>query len=770
MSKEIFKSKKAINYLTIIRYVVFFFLLFILWNAGIKNNIYPFAVGLFVALCWCNQNVLIMSAIFLLTGYLSSFSVTLLITNLVTVGVIIICYYTHKLLKKPIKLWLLAIYLVISQVILIVYNYSNYQTLISALINIVLSVIFMFACIKIFKILLIRGVGLKLTIDEIICLCLILASVSLGLSNLTVINIEFSKIFAMLTILLSCYLFSGTESIVIATVLGLGEALSTNSIVVCGGYALIALAGLTFRTSHPYFSILASLLCDVVLGLYFKIYANYTIYSFLSMLIGAGLFALISKNAISILKIFLGSNKNLQASRNVINRSRNELCKRMYDISNIFYDMNKTFRNMVKGVLPKEEAKKMLVQEVMQKVCADCPERYKCLRSLAEETNKVFDDIISCGFERGKATILDVPPFLTTRCGRVNIILQSINQLIISYKQYSNMVTSMDTSRVLIADQLEGVSKLLQVLATETQKNITFDSEKENQIIEELNYYNILVSEVVMYESDTLVTNVTMVVRDTDKDDTNILKTLNKICKCKMILCSQVESNTSNFYVNSYKTAPKFDFVYGSSGVPKFNNQVSGDSYSFIKLTEDKALLAICDGMGSGEDAQTTSDTAISLIENFYKAGFDNEIILNSVNKFLSLNSDENYSALDLCILDLKNSTADFVKVGAPEGYIKHKDDLEVLSAGALPLGILEEMKPTIHKKILSNPDMVIMCSDGIIDNFGGNEKLQKFINLQDSLNPQEMSNIILAEVMSRCNDKPLDDCTVICARVFDRV
>ena len=42
----------------------------------IKNNIYPFAIGLFVALCWCNQNVFLTSAVFCLAGYLASFSLS----------------------------------------------------------------------------------------------------------------------------------------------------------------------------------------------------------------------------------------------------------------------------------------------------------------------------------------------------------------------------------------------------------------------------------------------------------------------------------------------------------------------------------------------------------------------------------------------------------------------------------------------------------------------------------------------------------------------
>ena len=770
MKNEIFETKKKINYILILKYILFLALFFVLWKAGIKNNIYPFAIGLFVALCWCNQNVFLTSAVFCLSGYLASFSLSNLFVCLCLSGVIILAFCLHRLIKKPIKIWLLAIYQVVGEGLIIYYNYSVKENLISAIISIIVSVIFMIACIKILKVLLVRGIGLKLTIDEIICLCFFLGAISLGLKDLVLLKMELGKIFTVFIILLSAYVYSGSYAVIIGLVLGIGQAFGNSSLLSMSAFALIALVAITFRTSHPYYSIISVILCDIVLGLYFNVYENYTVFSLLSTILGAGLFAIIKKDVITVVKILFGGEQQNQASRDIVNRSRNELCKKMYEISNIFFDMNKTFKSMVKGVLPASEAKQMLIQEVNSKVCADCPERYKCLKSLADETNQVFDNIITAGFERGKTTILDVPPFLSTRCSRINLILQSINQLIISYKQYSNMVVSMDTSRLLVADQLEGISKLLGVLATETQKTITFDTNKENQIIDELNYYNILTSEVVMYEKDTDNYNVSIVLKQTDKDSQDIIKVLSKVCKTKMILVSSTPSQLPNFYINCYRTAPKFDLIYGSSGCPKLQNKVSGDSYSFIRLTDDKVLLAICDGMGAGEKAKQTSDTAINLIENFYKAGFDNDIILNSVNKFLNLNSDENYSALDLCVVDLKTSSADFVKVGAPEGIIKHNVGSEVLQAGALPLGILDEMKPVIDKKFLCASDMIVMCSDGVIDAFGGIENLKNYIDSVDTINPQVLSDLVLKQVMNYSLDQPKDDCTIICARVFDRI
>ena len=273
-----------------------------------------------------------------------------------------------------------------------------------------------------------------------------------------------------------------------------------------------------------------------------------------------------------------------------------------------------------------------------------------------------------------------------------------------------------------------------------------------------------------MMEYDNNTTSVTMLVREKNKDDEHIEKVLSKVCNKKMILTSSNVSQTMGFVLNEYKTAPKYDVIFGSAGAPKFQNKVSGDSYSFIKLGSDKVLFALCDGMGSGNNAQKTSETAMSLIENFYRAGFDNETIISSVNRFLTLKSDDNYSALDMCVIDLKDSTADFIKVGAPEGFIKHKDLVEIMPAGALPLGILDEMKPVLSSKLLNNNDMVVLTTDGVIDAFEGIDNLKKYINNLTTTNPQIMANTIIDEAMLLSKNEPKDDCTIICLRVFNRV
>jgi stage II sporulation protein E len=516
---------------------------------------------------------------------------------------------------------------------------------------------------------------------------------------------------------------------------------------------------------------MAIIICDVVLGLYFNAYGDYNYKILCSTILGELLFLCFSNKTISLLKTVFGDKNGTLALRNMVNRSRDALCKRMYSLSEVFAEMNRTFKETIKGVLPASEAKQMLKEELFQKVCADCPEKHRCHRVMAKETDETLDGIISAGLDRGKVTILDIPPFLSTRCNRTTTILNCVNNLIGSYKQYTYCVSNVDTSKALIAEEFSGVSKLLLTLASETKDLVTFNEELENKIIEELNYVNVLATEVYVYQKEEKMVSCTITLRSSDLSSPKLFEVLKRNFGTKMAVVSSESAVVPNYVVANFSPAPKYDCIFGSSGTPKYGNTVSGDSYTFARLNGNKILLAVCDGMGSGEQAQKTSDTAISLIENFYKADFDDEIILSSVNKLLSMQMTENYSALDVCVIDLKNALGDFVKVGSPACFVKHANSTETVEgSGALPIGILEDIKPSISKKMFEPNDLIVLCSDGIADAFGDAGTLCDYINNTQTLNPQELSNIILQKAEELSDDIPQDDMTVLCTRIFVNV
>lgn len=767
-----FGTKKGILILNAIKYAMFFALFYLFNLGGIRGEIFPFAFSFFIALCWCNQNVFLTSGIYVASSLINNFSLENFICLACTAVVIVCCYFVHKKIKCRIPMALLPVYSLLSQTAYMVFHLGNINQIVPTLVYLVIGVLFMFACIKIFKVFLVKGVGLKLTIDESLCVCTFLVALGSGLAGTSLWGFSLINLIAVFLILLCTYIYNSSSfALVVAGSLGLGFALQTGSLGMFACLLVLAFGSVAFKSTNKYFSVMSVLICDVVLGLYFNAYGTYTYKIMVSTILGEILFLCISNKSIELLKIILGERNSTLALRNMVNRSRDNLCKRMYSLSEVFSEMDRSFKQTIRGVLPAEEAKQMLKDELFQKICYDCPEKHRCHRVLANETNEIFGNIISAGLDRGKVTILDVPPFLSTRCNRTNTIMNALNQLLASYKQYSLCTTSVDTSKALIAEEFNGVSKLLLSLADETKDLVTFNEDLEKKIMEELNYINVLSTEVYVYQKNDKMVWCTITLRTSDLDNPKLLDVLTKNFGTKM--CQKIcePSNVPGLSVATFAPAPKYDCIFGTSGTQKSGNEVSGDSYSFIRLNNNKILLSVCDGMGSGEDAQKISDTTISLIENFYRADFDDETILSSVNKLLAMQMTENYSALDICVIDLQNALGDFVKVGAPESLIKHTDGTDVVEGtGALPIGILEDIKPSIVKKTLCANDIVILASDGILDAFGGAEVLQNYVNNLKINNPQELCNMILEKATALSNGDPKDDMTVLCARIFVNV
>lgn len=200
--------------------------------------------------------------------------------------------------------------------------------------------------------------------------------------------------------------------------------------------------------------------------------------------------------------------------------------------------------------------------------------------------------------------------------------------------------------------------------------------------------------------------------------------------------------------------------------------EASGDSYSFGLVDEHRYVMALCDGMGAGERAARESARTLSLMEQFMEAGFDTDFAIRTINTLLSLRQDEMYSTLDLCVMDLENGEAEFIKVGAPPSFIKRRDGVEMVRSESLPIGIVSEAAVERAKVRLRPDDMVIMVTDGVLECAGqGPDREQSVAGVLQGIhtrNPQEMADIIL-NTFGVSHSGRRDDRTVLAGRIWDR-
>lgn len=256
-----------------------------------------------------------------------------------------------------------------------------------------------------------------------------------------------------------------------------------------------------------------------------------------------------------------------------------------------------------------------------------------------------------------------------------------------------------------------------------------------------------------------------------------IARILEKVLQDKFSIqgqeCGLREQKTSCKF--TYYSEDKYKLQVGVATTTKVGSPVSGDSHVETKLEDGKYLLALSDGMGSGPEAMKSSKIALKMLERLLKAGFDKEVSLKLINSTLVANSKEDmYATLDLQILDLYAGNMEFIKNGACPTFIKRNKEVQLLKSVTLPTGILEQNDLVVYDYDLEDGDIIVMCTDGIIDanqEYINRELWVKYLLEDISVDDaQQIANMIVNEAVDHQFGMQKDDMTVIVTKVNKKV
>lgn len=225
-------------------------------------------------------------------------------------------------------------------------------------------------------------------------------------------------------------------------------------------------------------------------------------------------------------------------------------------------------------------------------------------------------------------------------------------------------------------------------------------------------------------------------------------------------------------FAQVYASEDKYIMQVGSSKISKEGSQVSGDCNLQIRLDDGKYLLAIADGMGSGEKARESSKFVIKMIKKLTISGFEKEESVKLINSALNINSgNETYSSLDVSVLDLFTGEAEFLKNAACTTYIKNKKTIRKISADNLPIGIVKDVNVKVQNEKVSDGDIILMVSDGVLDSKddGKNDWIEAFLRNVSTNNVQKLSDLLLAEAIDNNYGIAQDDMTIIACKIVKK-
>ncbi len=210
-----------------------------------------------------------------------------------------------------------------------------------------------------------------------------------------------------------------------------------------------------------------------------------------------------------------------------------------------------------------------------------------------------------------------------------------------------------------------------------------------------------------------------------------------------------------------------FDIEYGTAERTAPSSERSGDSLA-VRETGDALIIAISDGMGSGDAASTESRHALKLLLDLISVGFSMEQAIGFANKSLARTREgDMYATLDALHIDLSAGSARLVKYGAPPSYILRGEKIFTVYSEALPMGIIEDAEGHTQSVKLKSGDTVIMMSDGAADALGSSLLAAITDNVLAYGDPEMAANALMDEAMRFGAE---DDMTVIVARVEERI
>lgn len=336
----------------------------------------------------------------------------------------------------------------------------------------------------------------------------------------------------------------------------------------------------------------------------------------------------------------------------------------------------------------------------------------------------------------------------------------------------------MEESKKTVSTQLDGVSQAISHLADEIKEEDPFTTKKQ-EIRALLKEKDIEVEQLKIKQAVSgryfveVYTKLCDEIEGTKCDIKKISKILTKVLGDKLYIQAQecgLRENKEHCKF-TYMSEDKYKVQIGMASSTKADSPVSGDSHIEAKLEDGKYLLAISDGMGSGPEAMKSSKIAVKMLERLLKAGFDKETSLQLINSTIAATSKEDmYATLDIQILDLFSGNMEFIKNGACPTYLKRNNEIQLLKSITLPAGVLEKNDLIVYDYDLQDGDILVMCSDGIIE--ANSEYINKELWIKyllediETNDAQKIADLILSEAIDSDFGRQRDDMTVIVTRV----
>lgn len=421
-------------------------------------------------------------------------------------------------------------------------------------------------------------------------------------------------------------------------------------------------------------------------------------------------------------------------------------------LSEAFFSLSDIFSKLAeKQKYPAFSDISVAVDKTFSSVCAGCALSEMCYARKKTDTEELKETLFSVLGSR-PAIFEDFGIQMKDKCIRLENMCDELNR---SFKSLA-VKCAADNRTALLAAQYAGMARLI----TDTEARFK-ESEKRDEIFEKkvsdaLLKAEIVFSDVCVFSEREKKTRITGVNPDKFPFNANEFRNYIFASTGTKITEPVFDISEKSDIIMTFERAAVLSVEYSHASKAKGQNDISGDTVSFKHSPFGFFHAFICDGMGSGKEAALASRLSCLFLENMLRTGTQKSVILELLNNLLLSQSNESFSTVDLFEADLITGKSTFIKAGAAPTYILRGSKLYKIFSATPPVGIISAFTAESTRFDTLPGDVIILLSDGVIQNGDDSEYLAELIKMDPSKDPSLLASRILEhslQINSRSDD-----------------
>lgn len=753
---------------------------FLLGKAMILQELAPFALAYFAVMYFLRKDLLRWVFLFQLAGSLFTPEAP---TGLMVMETLVFLllqkgmerYERSDLSYAPVLVFSSALFVKLFSYI--VSGHLNGYALLLTAIQSVLSMILTLIFIQAIPVFTLSRKNYHLKNEEVICLIILLASVMTGTVGWSIHTVSIEHVLSRTLILWFALVGGAPLGASVGVITGL--ILSLANVDSVYQMSLLAFSGMLaglLKEGNRLAVGLGMLLGSSILAIYIGTQAE-VIASTWESLAAVVLFLLTPRSFIkTIAKYVPGTQENLVSQTDYAKKVRDVTAGRVEQFSKVFRQLSRSFMQFTVGEEGQaEEAVGHFMNNVSGRSCATCWKQKTCWEEKFFQTYRFMTDMMTEIETNPQISKKQIPNAWKQNCVKTEYVLEIMKQQYDLYKHDQHWKKQIYESRQLVAEQLYGVSQVMEDLAKEIKREgqeLFLQEEQIRHALEELGLSIHTVDIISLEEGNVEIEIIHQYTRGMDECRKIVAPILSDILSENITVVSErFLDKGEGYYLAVFGSAKEYQVETGIAGAAKGGELLSGDSFSTLELGNGKFAVAISDGMGNGERAKAESSTALSILEQLLQSGIDEKLAIKSVNSVLLLrSSDEVFATVDVALIDLYNAKTTFMKIGSTPSFIKRGEEVIPITANNLPIGILQEIDVDLLRMQMEPGDILIMMTDGIYDAPGHaiNKELwmKRVISEIETNDPQLFADCLLETIVRHQHGEITDDMTVVVARV----